>query len=244
MRGKKATRTRGGVGARKDTSPDRLPRAALVRRAQELNAAGWLHANIAAELRISRSYASMLLADPTGKKERARKARYSKRCPGCGGKMYGQGKHASNLCAVCAIKKRSAGRRWTPEAIVAAFQAFNAAMGRPPAVLDQTAAPSLLRRMSQARLAERVEAQRMGLVLPTADTVRRAYGTWDAALAAAGLPKARLGSPSHRGRRRNARNGNGGGGGVACPSCGELVGSLADDTGWCMACTAELHARQ
>ena len=41
-------------------------------------------AAIAREMGISTSYASSLLSDPTGEKDRARKRKYLKRCKTCG----------------------------------------------------------------------------------------------------------------------------------------------------------------
>ena len=45
---------------------------------------------IAREMGISTSYASGLLSDPTGEKDRARKRKYLNRCKTCGELTYGE----------------------------------------------------------------------------------------------------------------------------------------------------------
>lgn len=66
-----------------------------------------MHKEIAAELGVSRSYAGGLRSDPTGEKDRARKASYRGVCVECGGPTDGGNgpAHQSLRCHYCAQGK-------------------------------------------------------------------------------------------------------------------------------------------
>lgn len=86
-------------------TPERL---ALAARAREIRDGGALIQDIAAELGVSRSYASELLHDPDGSRARARKDSYAGVCEDCGGPTSGcNGRaNAPRLCGVCAAARQ------------------------------------------------------------------------------------------------------------------------------------------
>lgn len=213
---------------------------------------GMTQAEIADELLVSRTYASSLLTDPDGSKDRERKAKYNRRCPGydgdCGKPMYGVGRQASMLCIDCATAKAKAERLWTRESIVAAFRLFYETIGRPPTVVDVHRAPSIVRRLSGRRLAELDEVEAAGLHLPHPYCVSREFGSWTDGLAAAGFPPNPLGragdrrwyeptsgtyTPPPTSPDRNVPAGWIG----FCPSCGASGVRLDPRSGWCALCT-------
>jgi hypothetical protein len=177
------------------TRTRRPPRAVLARWAQELKAEGKVQREVADALGVSRSYAAELMgADPLGEKARDRKKRYQGVCVDCGGATTGtMGRaKAPERCADCRAEFDHARRFWTAERVVAEFQRFARVMGRGPTVIDcpgQAHTPTISRKITAARLAETDRAAALGLLVPHPDIVRREFGTWHAALRAAGLPR-------------------------------------------------------
>jgi predicted transcriptional regulator len=182
---------------------ERRQRIATVR---ELRARGLLQREIAAEMGISRNNVSDLLADPENTKKRARRLIYGGTCKRCGALTDGsQGNKASpEICKDCAALELHEQREWTKERIIAAFITFRERVGRAPTTVDihvLSGAPSIERRLSDARVAE-IKALPRDLRLPHYDLVRREFGSWPAALEAAGLPPNPTGGAGHRVKER------------------------------------------
>lgn len=182
-------------------------RRAQVAQAHALLAEGLTRREAGERMGLRRSALYDLINDPDRKKRGARRARYRKPCPQCGRLMDGTaGPNSSpKLCGACYAAKLKAERRWTPEAIVAALQAFAAAAGRTPSADDtRPTAPSVRARLVPARLAE-LDADLP--TLPQQSAVCREFGTWAAAIDAAGLPRLPVGTPAYRQQRRWAPRG-------------------------------------
>lgn len=179
-------------------------RLALARRATALRRDGRLIREIAAELHVSRSYASALLNDPDGAQARARKDSYRRSCPSCGKPMtgcYGPA-HQPGLCITCSRIEQSDAKVWTDAAVIAALRRFYDRYGRAPAAHDTKfgLAPSQRSKFSPERFAE-IEKVTAEMRLPVPGTVAARFGSWNDGLRAAGLPLNRTGTPSHRSRR-------------------------------------------
>lgn len=116
---------------------DRQPTTArleLAEKVAELRARGLTYREVAAELGISRSYASELAADPDGLRAAARKDSYAGVCEECGARTdgsMGPGK-APSLCDVCSHQRQHDERKWTRKAVIDAIRRFVEANGRPP----------------------------------------------------------------------------------------------------------------
>ncbi len=139
-----------------------------------LRSRGLTQVRISDELRLSRSYVSAIVADPTGEKERRRRERYRRPCPKCGTLMTGCNGHGSSapkLCATCAAA--NAPKEWTREKIIAAIQRWANEHGRPPTSTDW-------RRVSSDSY------------WPNAGTVVQTLG-WANAVEAAGFPRPHTG---------------------------------------------------
>lgn len=171
-------------------------RRALVNDAEALRAAGWLQRDIADEMGISRAMVSELLNDPDRAKVKARKASYALPCPTCGGPMDGSsGKtHTPKHCRNCAHLFIPG--RLEEDDIIRVFQEFHAATGRAPTATDaKSTSPSQRARLTPTRLAE-LDANTVKL--PQPPTVCRVFGSWRAAIIAAGLTPALVGVPALR----------------------------------------------
>lgn len=131
------------------------------------------------------------------------------------------------------LRRPSGNRYWDRDRIIQSFQQFEQQMGRPPAVGDVTATSTSWRSsMSPERVAEADRARELGLKLPTADAATREFGSWRAALAAAGM------EPNPH-RMRRSRQTVVEVADVVCPSCGGFRYRLDRETGWCVGCTVE-----
>jgi transcriptional regulator with XRE-family HTH domain len=169
---------------------------------------GLSQAQVAERLGISRSYASELETDPTGAAAVGRKNRYRRPCPGwnddlCGRLLdgsNGRGPNASKLCSACASQQQRETRRyWDSERIVATFRAFDNQFGRQPTATDYAGRfPGGRKRLSATRLDEVDAITATGFTFPHPFAVQREFGSWSAALKAAGFTPSRGGSPSHR----------------------------------------------
>jgi hypothetical protein len=155
------------------------------RRTQQAVIAQWLRveggcgegltlAAIAREMGISISYASSLLADPTGEKERARKRKYLNRCQICNAPCHGDHciKHSGKE-----VGKRQ--RKWNKQMVIEAIQEWELEHGRPPTSHEW--------------------AKRKGLPdwVPIANVVYRLFGKggWNKAIEAAGFTPRPAGPP-------------------------------------------------
>ena len=125
-------------------------------------------------------------------------------CEKCGGETMYNGKTTngpSKICAKCLAQQIHEERHWTRETIVRSFLRFHAETGRAPRALDsQGLYESVCLRVSGRRISELEQVQELGLVLPNLAAVYREFGTWGSALDAAGMPRSRGGSPTHRKR--------------------------------------------
>jgi hypothetical protein len=176
-------------------------RLELAGRVAVLRARGMMQREIAAELGIPRSWAAELCNDPDGSRARARKDRLGLPCPRCGTRMTGSEgrgtRRAPKLCQACS-RETPANKIWTRETVVAAFQHFERVVGRPPTTVDRAnIPPSVAAHLSAERIAEGQRAARL-VPLPAPGTVAALFGSWAAALAAAGFEPNGCGEPSHR----------------------------------------------
>jgi transposase len=162
------------------------PRAILAREAAALRTEGLNGMRIAERLHVSRSYAYELLNDPTGDLGRERKARYYGTCEECGAPTsYGDGGYAA-LCRSCTVDERTI---WTQDAIVYAIQEFaDEHGGIPPTASEWNFTLAKARGLA---------GPERDLRWPATQTVLKRFGTWNAAIAAAGFEPRRSG---HYGR--------------------------------------------
>jgi transcriptional regulator with XRE-family HTH domain len=184
-------------------TPERQRR---VDRARELRGQGYLQREIADLMGISRSAANDLLTDPDNAKKRSRRLLYGGTCRICGKITDGSaGNHPPpDICIECGPNEQHENRRWTPEAVIAALQEFRQRVGRTPTATDllvRAGAPSIERTLSTKRLAE-IAALPRDLVTPPLPLVQREFGSWRAALEAAGLPPNPTGGAAHRNKER------------------------------------------
>lgn len=175
-----------------------MTRAENHARVKALRDLGLLHREIADRTGLSRSYVAELLADPAGDAARARKALYAGVCVDCQGPTSGS-EGPSNVpqrCALCAARHQSENRKWTPGKVIAAIQWFDELFGAPPTTGDFC--PSLIRRCSPGRIVQAKERAAAG-GWPTIAVCAELFGSWNAALEAAGFEPAR---GARRARRR------------------------------------------
>lgn len=114
-------------------------------------------------------------------KDRARKASYGRDCLGCGARTDGSNGRAKAplYCKRCESERR---RVWTAGAIVLAIQVYAHRYGQPPAALDWNTGQA--RDHGHPEIAERFLADGD---YPQTNTVQRLFGSWNAAIAAAGF---------------------------------------------------------
>ena len=95
-------------------------------------------------------------------------------------------KHRPDLCAEALGRRRPSGY-WTEEQICGAIRAWNARYGTPPRAADWH--PALARRLGQPDCAERFQQGDW----PNLTTVLRKFGSWNAAVKAAGFAPRKAG---------------------------------------------------
>lgn len=159
----------------------RKTRADLVREYMALLDEGFTREQIADRYGKSYSAVTNLLADPDGSKQRARRKRYQGRCEDCGAATDGSNGHAGapTLCEPCSRVHQHDERYWTPAQIVAAIREWAAIHDAPPV------STTWLRG---------VELDAQGRRRwPPVNVVQREFGTWAAAIAAAGFARPRIG---------------------------------------------------
>ena len=155
--------------------PDRAARA---EQAATLKAQGLNGLQIAERMGISRSYAYSLLNDPDGSGERQRKTKYDGVCKDCGGRTVGDGGLPPERCAPCSIEYQRSSAKWTKETIIAAIHEWVRLAGRAPAATDWNTGVAVT--------GDRAALRRAG-DWPATNTVVGKFGTWNAAIVAAGL---------------------------------------------------------
>lgn len=161
-------------------------RIALAERVAEMRASGMLLREIADDIGKSMSYVSSLLSDPTGDAARARKDRLAKFCVGCGARVSYEG----TRCRTCASVTY-----WTRGRILNAIREWATLTGTPPTATDWNP--------SHARAIRDVGEPHLWSDNPDrwpySSIVQRTFGSWNAAVAAAGFIPRR---PGERGPER------------------------------------------
>lgn len=138
--------------------------------------------------------------------DRCRKASYSVPCADCGKPLSGsdgRGPNAPTRCVPCAARLSGVERRvWTHDAIVARIREWNDTYGEPPASPDWMPARARINNDEErARRFERADGY-----WPCGETVHHRFGSWNAALKAAGFePRAAHGGAGNQLRKRAAR---------------------------------------
>lgn len=181
------TSVRSKRGRRQGIPGARAKYAELVRRAR---AAGEGYRTTCERLEISSSYYYELVNDPGGVKVAARKDSYRRPCPRCGTLMTGSNGFngsAPKLCTTCQHREKHDSRVWTGEAIIEAIRYFAAVHGRPPVAAEFT--PALNGRRSPRRALD----YQGSADYPNFSQVAREFGTWSAAIEAAGFDPRRVG---------------------------------------------------
>ncbi len=137
---------------------------------------------------------------------RALKESYRGTCVDCGASTNGSdgpGK-ASKRCVPCGAIKSGAERTvWTREVLITRIQEWASIHGEPPAMADwnPTRARNFLHDEERARRFEDADGY-----YPWMTLVVRVFGSWNAAIAAAGFkPRPRYGGEGNELRRRNVR---------------------------------------
>lgn len=137
---------------------------------------------IAKRLGLARSTVYQRLSDPTDAENRARKAKQDGTCENCGGRTAYNSGGPSRFCHDCYSK---ASIFWTQETIIEAIREYHRRYRRQPGAMDwnlnlahRAAAPE--------RLAEIEKRWDEGL-WPTVTTVQERFGSWSAAIYAAGF---------------------------------------------------------
>lgn len=160
--------------------------------AVELLRQGLNGSEIAKRLGIARSTAFQRLGDPTDEKNHNRKLAHYGTCKGCGAPTaYDVGK-PSDHCRECAPDAYSF---WSREVIIEAIREYHDRYGRPPVAMDWnlTMARS---KANPARLVEIEDRWEEGC-WPVVSQVQYRFGSWNAAIEAAGLSSIRAGAHLH-----------------------------------------------
>lgn len=182
------------------TRPERVAQIAA------LQAEGMTSREIAASIGLSYSTVRNYISDPDGTKDRDRKRSYGGTCQVCGAPTDGSNGAASapRFCIHCLPREP---RKWPAERIIAAIQQWARDHGEPPAMKDWDpwAASVTLGDEDRGRRARRLI--KAG-VIPWMTTAVERFGSWNAAIMAAGFkgraPHGGGGNQSHRRNRRAA----------------------------------------
>jgi hypothetical protein len=178
-----------------------------VAEATRLRAAGWEYKQIAAHFGVSVPTAWAWVNDPDGTRLRARKDSYAQPCVDCGAPTSGsEGRRVEPRCLACACALAGDERKiWTPAAVILAIQEWAHEYGEPPAMPDW--APWTARHaLHDEQRALRCEASITAGRYPSFRSAIRAFGSWNAAIRAAGFePRASGGVKANRARQRDQR---------------------------------------
>ena len=138
-----------------------------------------------ADGRLQHVHCSRVADRPGPVESEGRKASYGSLCVDCGKPTDGSGGRAviRTRCASCTRAHRHATRFWTPEQIIEALQVWAENLGRPPVAREAT-------------LPDRY----VPLVV-----VQMKFGSWNAAIEAAGFTPVPVGSYRRVSDRRHAR---------------------------------------
>jgi hypothetical protein len=142
-------------------------------------------AQIAAQLDVAQSTVSRWtnpeVAEKNRHASRMRRASYpTGTCRDCGGPTRPDGcGHPHKLCRACAIKLRTI---WSQEALIEAIRAFVALYGRVPGAIDWNPSDAANKGMY-----DRVQRFYDDGCWPYYNSVQRCFGSWNAAIKAAGF---------------------------------------------------------
>lgn len=202
----RGARTGPGDGTDGDAPAPGLTRLQKAQLAATWRASGLTVREIAKVLGISRSYASSLLLDPDGSKDRERKKKYAQPCENCGTLTNGSdGRKQHPLCGNCghehaAAVSRAVNTVWTAELIISRIQEWAELYGQPPAQADWC--PTFCYRLNDPDRAQPyLDA---GGYWPPHTVVYRRLPSWSAAIAAAGFTPRNptgKGNPNRKQRR-------------------------------------------
>jgi predicted transcriptional regulator len=170
--------------------------------AQTLRAKGLTHLQIAKIMGISRSYASILVTDPDGSKEAARKRSYAGICKYCGAATDGSNgrNKAPECCKHCAAKR--APRKWTQELVIEKIQEWTHLHGKPPKATDWL-------HLVEGSPGQYVQGSRDEIWSkrrwPSVGSVQNRFGSWANAVEAAGFPRPLVGHYQRTTKTREKR---------------------------------------
>lgn len=165
-------------------------RTTLARRVAKLRQTGMSTAEIARRAKLSESYVYELINDPTGEAKRQRKRDYRRRntrpCPRCGHEMPGRNdtqrdRGRTRVCASCWNEEHAI----SDEDILDAIRWWHDRYGEPPTSRDwgNSGSRTPISRLQQ----ERLDDARSIRELPSVTAVTSHFGSWPAAIEAAGL---------------------------------------------------------
>lgn len=159
---------------------------------------GFTGLEIARVMEVGRARAYELLGDPTQAKATKRKHRLYGACAVCEARVYNNGSTPPKRCRACDARLKNERAR---QRMLAALWEWAERYGSPPTASDWRRAPSTLRRLHPDRQRQ-ILARHRDRHWPPASGVQNAFGSWNAALEAAGL------EPLARGRRREPETPN------------------------------------
>lgn len=184
-------------------TPERVAEATRLR---DVN--GWSWQRIADHFGVQLQTARNWVLDPDGVETRKRKAQYRLPCVGCGNLTNPGGPLGDRepRCVSCNNTIMVAARRvWTSATVISAIQDWTEKYGSPPGAADWNAWQSRHRLHDDAR-AVRAEKDRAAQRYPCHTTVVEVFGSWNAAITAAGFePRAAAGTKANVARRRDQR---------------------------------------
>lgn len=160
-----------------------VPRADAVELVQSYRRDGLSVTEIARHIGVKRGTVASWLSDPDLSRQAVRRKGYARPCAWCGKPLSGCNGRARTgiLCRSCTMQARS---KWTRERIIEVIQEFAQTYGRAPAASEFS--PQLFgRRAPDAR--DRCEMVKAAGDYPSYSWVRYQFGSWNAAIEAAGL---------------------------------------------------------
>jgi transcriptional regulator with XRE-family HTH domain len=160
-----------------------VTRAEKVAEAQSLRRQGLKHHEVAEQMGVARTTVSAYLNDPDGSVDRARKDSYRGVCESCGARTDGSnGRDAAPpRCKNCAP---AANAKWSPDLVIQRIKEWADVYGEQPTATDWLPAIAAYQKSPRAdQIRRRYESGDW----PSTNTVRRIFGTWNAAIEAAGF---------------------------------------------------------
>ena len=164
-----------------------MTRAERAAEAASLVALGSSSREVSESMGLSYSYVRELLCDPDGAKARARKASYRGACIDCGGPTDGsngrQGRPERCIECRCEWQRTSPEWRiWDRESVIERMQEWSALYGQQPGARDWN--PNMARNQGREDVATRFDIDGCW---PHTSSVVHVFGTWNAAIEAAGF---------------------------------------------------------